>query len=82
MFTMVVSTFSMWFFRVAAAYVLALETVSVFGLFSFPGMGLGLMGVWYAMTADWIFRVILFLWRFISGRWLRKAGFYGSGRTD
>ena len=82
MFTMVVSTFSMWFFRVAAAYVLALETVSVFGLFSFPGMGLGLMGVWYAMTADWIFRVILFLWRFISGRWLRKAGFYGSARTD
>lgn len=74
MFTMVISTFSMWFFRVASAYVLALETVSVFGLFSFPGFGLGLMGVWYAMTLDWLFRVALFLWRFLSERWLSKSG--------
>jgi len=75
MFTMVVSTFSMWFFRVAAAYILALETVSVFGLITFPGFNLGLMGVWYAMTLDWIFRVSLFLWRLFSDSWLRKAGF-------
>ncbi|MBR5445924.1 MAG: MATE family efflux transporter [Clostridia bacterium] len=74
MFTMVVSVFSMWFFRVALAYVLALETVTVFGIFSFSGMGLGLMGVWYAMTADWIFRVILFLWRMLSERWLKRSG--------
>lgn len=73
MFTMVVAIFSMWVFRVALAYCLALETVSVFGLFMFPGMGLGLMGVWYAMTIDWIFRVVLFLWRLLSGRWLSKA---------
>ncbi len=73
MFTMVVAIFSMWVFRVALAYCLALETVSVFGLFTFPGMGLGLMGVWYAMTIDWIFRVVLFLWRLLSGRWLSKA---------
>lgn len=75
MFTMVVSTFSMWFFRVAFAYFLALDTVSVLGLISFPGMNLGLMGVWYAMTADWIFRVALFLWRMLSDRWLSKAKF-------
>ncbi len=74
LFTMIVSIFSMWFFRVAMAYFLALETVSVFGLFTFSGTGLGLMGVWYAMTADWIFRVALFLWRLISGRWLSKSG--------
>lgn len=74
MFTMVVSTFSMWAFRVAAAYVLALETVSIFGLITIPGMGLGLMGVWYAMTLDWIFRVSMFLWRLFSGRWLSKSG--------
>ncbi|MBQ8332899.1 MAG: MATE family efflux transporter [Clostridia bacterium] len=73
MFTMVTAIFSMWFFRVAAAYFLALETVSVFGLFTLPGMGLGLMGVWYAMTADWIFRTALFLWRLISGRWLARS---------
>jgi len=74
MFTMVVAIFSMWVFRVAMAYVLALETVSVFGLFTLPGMGLGLMGVWYAMTIDWIFRVALFLWRLVSGRWLGRSG--------
>ena len=74
MFTMVVAIFSMWVFRVAMAYLLALETVSVFGLFTFPGMGLGLMGVWYAMTIDWIFRVALFLWRLFSGRWLSRSG--------
>lgn len=71
-FSMFVSIFSMWVFRVAAAYVLALESISVFGLFSIPGMGLGLMGVWYAMTIDWVFRTALFLWRLISGRWLNK----------
>lgn len=78
-FTMVTAIFSMWFFRVAAAYVLAQESVSVLGLFTFPGMGLGLMGVWYAMTADWIFRLLCFLWRLISGRWLRKAGMENVG---
>ena len=73
MFTMVIAIFSMWFFRVAAAYVLALDSVSVLGWFTVPGMGLGLMGVWYAMTADWTFRLCCFLWRLFSGRWLRKA---------
>ena len=69
-FTMVISTFSMWAFRVALGYVMALETVSVFGLFTFSGLGMGVMGVWVAMTVDWVFRSVLFFWRFISGRWL------------
>lgn len=73
MFTMVIAIFSMWVFRVAAAYVLAQDAVSVLGLFTFPGMGLGLMGVWYAMTIDWIFRMACFLWRLFSGRWLGKV---------
>ncbi len=71
-FTMVVSIFSMWVFRVALAYVLAQETVSLFGLFSFDGIGMGVMGVWIAMTVDWGFRATLFLWRMLSGRWLTK----------
>lgn len=69
-FTMVISTFSMWAFRVALGYVMALETVSVFGVFSFPGLNMGVMGVWVAMTVDWVFRSVLLFWRFISGRWL------------
>lgn len=72
-FTMVVSVISMWAFRVAFAYVLAQDVVSLFGgVISFDGAGLGVMGVWVAMTIDWVFRLILFLWRFLSGRWLTK----------
>ncbi len=71
-FAMVTAIFSMWFFRVALAYLLALEGISVFGLFKVPGAGLGLMGVWFAMAADWIFRAAIYLWRLVSDRWLHK----------
>jgi len=71
-FSMIISTVSMWAFRVALGYVLALETVSIFQLVSFPGMGLGVMGVWIAMTVDWLFRAVFFLIRFLSGGWLAK----------
>lgn len=71
-FSMVVSITSMWVLRVALGYVLALETVSVFGLFSFPGLGMGVMGVWVAMTVDWVLRTLLFFIRFLSGKWLCK----------
>lgn len=71
-FPMAVSIFSMWFFRVALAYVLAQDVVSVLGLWSFRGFGLGIMGVWIAMTIDWVFRTVLFAWRYWSGKWLTK----------
>ena len=71
-FTMVISVLSMWLFRVAAAYVFALETVSVFGWFSFPGFGLGLYGVYVGMLLDWFFRAAVFLARLISKKWLKK----------
>ena len=69
-FPLIVSVITMWIFRVAGSYVLALDTVSVFGLFSFKGLGMGVMGVWVAMTVDWVFRAALFLVRYLSGRWL------------
>ena len=62
----------MWVFRVALGYVMALETVSVFGLFSFGGLGLGVMGVWVAMTVDWVFRTVLYLVHYLRGKWLNK----------
>lgn len=71
-FTMVVSVFSMWVFRVALAYWMAKESLSLFGILSFPGLGMSVMGVWVAMTVDWGFRTALFLWRFVSGKWLTK----------
>jgi putative MATE family efflux protein len=51
-FTMSVSVFSMWVFRIGFAYLF----VKVFHV--------GVIGVWYGMFIDWIFRMILFLWRF------------------
>ncbi len=51
-FTMVVSIFSMWLFRIAFAY------------FFVRVMKTGVMGVWYGMFIDWIFRAVLFGWRF------------------
>ncbi|MDO5417183.1 MAG: MATE family efflux transporter [Lachnospiraceae bacterium] len=53
-FTMAVSIFSMWTFRIGFAYLFVL----VFGI--------GILGVWYAMFIDWAFRVVVFLWRFRS----------------
>ncbi len=72
-FPLIISMLSMWIFRVAGGYVLALETVSVFGLFSFSGFGLGIMGVWIAMTVDWLFRALWFLIRYLSGRWFHAV---------
>ena len=71
-FTMKVSVFSMWIFRVALAYVLAQKTVSLFGIFSFPGLGMGIMGVQVAVGVDWLIRSIVFFCRLISGKWLSK----------
>ena len=59
-FTMAVSVFSMWVFRIGFAYLF----VYIFGL--------GLSGVWYGMFIDWIFRAILFSGRFKGFE--RRAG--------
>jgi putative MATE family efflux protein len=54
---MVISTFSMWIFRIAFSYVLG------------QNLGLGVFGVWVAMVIDWIFRAICFLIRYFRGSW-------------
>lgn len=56
-FTMLGSTFSMWVFRIASSYLLGRY------------FGLGVLGVWIAMTIDWAFRILLFMIRFFSGKW-------------
>ena len=59
-FTMLVSIFSMWIFRVGSSY--------VFGIM----LGLGVLGVWIGMFVDWAARSVMFVWRFKSGKWLEK----------
>ena len=70
--TLFTSAICMWVFRVALGYVLALETVSVFGLFEMPGLGMGVMGVWMAMMVDWVVRATVYLIHYLRGSWLKK----------
>jgi Na+-driven multidrug efflux pump len=66
-----VSTLSMWLVRIAFAYVLALDSISFFGLFSFNGLGWGMWGVWVAMLLDWAVRAAIYLIRFLSNGWMK-----------
>lgn len=60
--TMIISILSMWLFRVVCSYILGRY------------LGLGLFGVWVAMTIDWLVRGICFLARFRQGKWIEKSG--------
>ncbi len=59
-FTMTVSIFSMWVFRIGFGYLL--------GKF----LGIGVLGVWIAMIIDWTFRSTMFLTRLFNGKWRNK----------
>lgn len=58
MTTNVVSSVSMWLFRVILSYFFVLK------------LHMGLTGVWFGMFIDWICRDIFFTVRFISGKWM------------
>ncbi len=55
--SMVIGIFSMWVFRLLFSWLLGTY------------FGLGLMGVWIAMTIDWIFRACCYSLRFRSHKW-------------
>ncbi len=61
-FTMVISIFSMFTFRIGLSYVIGVH------------MEMGAIGVWIAMVADWTFRVICFVSRYACGAWRKKCG--------
>lgn len=60
-YTMWLSMFSMWVFRIAFSYILG------------STMGMGVFGIWIAMVIDWIFRSICFVARYVGGKWKDKA---------
>lgn len=61
-FCMWVSIASMWIFRIGFSFVLAKYA------------DMGVLGVWVAMTIDWVVRAVFFVLRFRGDRWeLKKA---------
>jgi putative MATE family efflux protein len=62
-FTMVVSMISMWTWRIGFSMLL----VNLFGM--------GVLGVWIAMTIDWLFRSICFFVRFKKEKYRTMASF-------
>ena len=59
-YTMVVSTASMWTLRVGLGMLLG-------------HLGFGVLGIWMAMFADWLLRILFFLPRFHGHRWETMA---------
>jgi putative MATE family efflux protein len=55
--------------RIPLAYLLTASEVSLGPLGVVPGLGLGLLGAWYAMFADIVVRGAFFWWRFARGAW-------------
>lgn len=59
-FTMIVSTVSMFVCRIGLSYVFA------------NMLGMGVIGVWWAMFVDWFARAVFFSIRYFSGRWMNR----------
>jgi Na+-driven multidrug efflux pump len=55
--TLIISMFSMWVFRIGFSFLLGRT------------LQWGVFGIWVAMTIDWLFRAILFVARYRSGKW-------------
>ena len=60
-YTMVVAIASMVFVRIALAWFLGVY------------LGLGILGIWFSMYADWVVRGALFINRIRSGKWKGKG---------
>lgn len=58
-YPMCISIFSMVVFRIGFSYLLGVR------------LGMGALGVWYAMVLDWVFRSICFVGRYLRGDWKR-----------
>ncbi len=59
--TMIIAIISMWVFRVISSYILG------------GWLGMGLLGVWIAMSIDWLFRAICFVVRYKREKWVVKS---------
>jgi putative MATE family efflux protein len=58
--------------RIPLAYFFTSDTVSLGSLGTLPGLGLGLLGAWWAMFADLLVRGVFFFLRFARGAWMQQ----------
>jgi len=58
-FPMIVGILSMFFCRIALSYLLGIY------------FNMGMFGTWVAMFIDWIVKAVIFVWRYISGKWTK-----------
>ena len=65
-YTMVVSIFSMCVFRIGFSYIIGVN------------MGYGAVGVWIAMLLDWVFRMLFFVGRYLTGSFKKMALGHGA----
>lgn len=56
-FPMIISIVSMIFCRIFLAYIFSVN------------FNMGMIGTWAAMFVDWIFKAIIFVWRYFSEKW-------------
>ena len=56
-YCMILSIVSMWVFRIGFSYILGVR------------FGMGVLGVWIAMTIDWAVRAVLFIIRYRGTKW-------------
>lgn len=56
-YTMVTSILGMWVFRIILGYILGVP------------LGMGVIGVWLGMFADWLVRAVLYYLRLKGGKW-------------
>lgn len=58
---MTVSILSMWFVRIALAYLIGVS------------LHVGLLGVWIAQTLDWVVRAGFYIVRYLGHKWENKS---------
>lgn len=61
-YPMALSILSMWVFRIGFSWLLGVQ------------FGMGVFGIWVAMTIDWLFRAICFVSRYRGTKWQRAVG--------
>ena len=68
-YPMCIAIFSMVAFRIGFSYILGVR------------LGMGALGVWYAMLLDWVFRSICFVGRYLHGDWKKTITRLSGGKS-